>query len=206
MGYMYDLNPQPIPQTVPVSAASANASNERASQAAQERSIAWDNAAYGFGEWSNKLSGAAANNQFAHDESELTRAYNSAEAEKDRQWQEYMSNTAIQRQVADLKAAGLNPASIMGDGASTPSGAVAHSAAASASASGNTGIAGVILGVGRMALAQALYAKFSHSAERYADSHKLVSERINHMIAQELNAGARAIEYVRRGQFFRFGH
>ena len=51
------------------------------------------------------------------------------EAQANRDWQADMSNTAIQRRVADLKKAGLNPllaVSNASSGASTPSGAQAN--------------------------------------------------------------------------------
>lgn len=69
--------------------------------------------------------------EFSSEQAELQRKFNAAEAQKNRDFQSEMSNTAVQRAMSDLEAAGLNPKLISNlSGASTPSGSVAASSAA----------------------------------------------------------------------------
>ena len=79
-----------------------------------------------------QLEADSINRNFQQQSAEQAMAFSASEAQKYRDWQENMSNTAYQRAMADMKAAGLNPILAFNQGgASTPSGSSAAGVASS---------------------------------------------------------------------------
>lgn len=122
----------------------------------QPSSNPFDNLLKDLGSKWNDVSGVTAANEFNAEQAALQRQYESNEAFKQRLWEEQMSNTAYQRAVKDMEAAGLNPQSLSGmsaggSPASTPSGAAPSGSSASSAGLGTGGfVGGVVQGLLRM--------------------------------------------------------
>ena len=105
---------------------------------------------YQFGDY---VSGGASakrqqQNQANMDYAEYVR--NEASAKSQRDWEEYMSNTQVQRAMKDIEAAGLNPwlaIQSAGFGGAVPTGAAASSSAGQAASSGSSAAAAIGTGL-----------------------------------------------------------
>lgn len=127
------------PRVEPAAAVSGSV-NSAADQIAGLKGVAQSNSAF-------NAEQAKLQRDWSEAQSAKAMEFNAREAAKNRNWQEMMSNTAHQREVRDLMAAGLNPvlSAMNGNGASVGSGATASGVVGSGSkADADTSTSGAI--------------------------------------------------------------
>ena len=158
----------------------SEALNTGANQIAHMQGVAQANNAWSAGQ-------AQIQREWQEQQNAKAMAFNQNEAAKNRNWQEMLSNTAHQREVRDLMAAGLNPvlSAMNGNGASVGSGATAQGvtsqgAKGDTDTSANGAIAnllGSLLSAQTQIEAANINAKTQEAvADKYTAMEKIVSE------------------------------
>lgn len=111
-------------------------------------------------------------------------AFSAQEAQKQRDWEQMMSDTAYQRQVSDMRAAGVNPALMMNggsSGASTPSGSAATSASPGSAGVSMSELMQMYLLPLQKRAAEANIANTEAKTEREKEETKLASAKAENM-------------------------
>lgn len=132
-------------------------------------------------------------NEWSASQAAIANQFNAYEAQKNRDWQTLMSNTAHQREVADLRAAGLNPvlSAMGGNGAATTSGATASAVMPDSHAGQSSNASGAVASVLSSILAAqtslANQAMSARTQEAIADKTNAMSQ----LVAELYNATSR---------------